>query len=142
MPLLLIIALMPIFSSCHLIDNKAKSKFNTQPESMKVYDFCDPSRADMVWTRPEIESKLNSLVDNPPVYNTIMESYPRELEAGTITLLGYDQRPLDTVRVLRETPADGSRWGLENGDGVIRIHPTLLTVPLVDRDWGLRRSSP
>ena len=67
---------MPIFSSCHLIDNKAKSKFNTQPESMKVYDFCDPSRADMVWTRPEIESKLNSLVDNPPVYNTIMEAYP------------------------------------------------------------------
>ena len=43
---------------------------------MKVYDFCDPSRADMVWTRPEIESKLNSLVDNPPVYNTIMEAYP------------------------------------------------------------------
>lgn len=89
-----------------------------------------------------VESLIELLTDIPGAELAIMESYPRELEAGTITLLGYDQRPLDTVRVLRETPADGSRWGLENGDGVIRIHPTLLTVPLVDRDWGLRRSSP
>ena len=82
-----------------------------------------------------VESLIELLTDIPGAELAIMESYPRELEAGTITLLGYDQRPLDTVRVLRETPADGSRWGLENGDGVIRIHPTLLTVPLVDRDW-------
>ena len=103
------------------------------------------------WVVQDLGSTNGTMIDGrlvrdaqlrPGAELAIMESYPRELEAGTITLLGYDQRPLDTVRVLRETPADGSRWGLENGDGVIRIHPTLLTVPLVDRDWGLRRSSP
>ena len=72
----------------------------------------------------------------------IFDEYPRELEVGTITLIGYDQRPLDTVRVLRESENDGGRWGLENGDSVIRIHPTLIMVPLDQRDWGLRSQTP
>ena len=89
-----------------------------------------------------VEALIELLTDIPGSEVAIMDEYPRNLEVGTITLVGYDQRPLDTVRVLRETPEDGLRWGLENGDGVIRIHPTLLNVPLVDRDWGLRRETP
>jgi len=89
-----------------------------------------------------VEALIELLTDIPGSEVAIMDEYPRNLEVGTITLVGYDQRPLDTVRVLRETPEDGLRWGLENGDGVIRIHPTLLNVPLVERDWGLRRQSP
>lgn len=89
-----------------------------------------------------VDALIELLTDIPGAEVAILDEYPRDLEVGTITLLGYDQRPLDTVRVLRETPADGSRWGLENGDSVIRIHPTLLTVPLADRDWGLRSQEP
>ena len=89
-----------------------------------------------------VDALIELLTEIPGAEVAILDEYPRDLEVGTITLLGYDKRPLDTVRVLRETEADGSRWGLENGDSVIRIHPTLLTVPLEDRDWGLRSREP
>ncbi len=89
-----------------------------------------------------VESLIELLTRIPGAEVVILDDYPRDLEVGTITLVGYDKRPLDTIRVLRETQADGSRWGLENGDAVIRIHPTLLTMPLAERDWGLRKQDP
>ena len=72
----LILFLLIGSSSCHLIDKMSASKFNTESQEMKVYDFCDSESATQVWSRREIEAKFNNLVDNPPVYNTIMESYP------------------------------------------------------------------
>ena len=56
---------------------------------------------------------------------SLVETYPDELEQAVVVFEGTDGRPIDTVRVLQEpmTPQSGGRWGLENGDGVIRILP-------------------
>ncbi|MHC5113882.1 MAG: DUF4340 domain-containing protein [Planctomycetota bacterium] len=62
--------------------------------------------------------------------------YPRDLEVATITLIGFDSRPLDTVRVARE-PDGQRRWILENGDDVLRLYPSNLALGLDPRDYGL-----
>lgn len=56
---------------------------------------------------------------------TLVDGYPTELEQAVVVLEGRDGHPIDTVRVLQEPVTDGvsGRWGLENGDGVIRILP-------------------
>lgn len=55
-------------------------------------------------------------------------TYPRQDEIATLTFEGYDLLPLDTVRIARLK--DGTLI-LENGDNVLRIHPsqagTVLT---------------
>ena len=70
--------LAPIFIVSCLNKTSNSSQFSdTQPESMKVYDFCLKNYPNSkVWSRPTIESNLRELVDNPPVHNTILESYP------------------------------------------------------------------
>lgn len=92
--------------------------------------------------RDRVDALLDLIVVAPAAEVAIVDSYPRELEAGSITLIGYDQRPLDTIRVLRETPEDGHRWGFENGDLVVRIHSAAIMVPLRSDDWGLRTNLP
>ncbi|MCH2133085.1 MAG: DUF4340 domain-containing protein [Phycisphaerales bacterium] len=92
--------------------------------------------------RDRVDALLELLTATPGEAIAIVEEYPQELQQGTITLIGYDRRPLDTIRVLREPQADGWRWGLENGDSVVRIHPLVTDVPLQLSDWGLRSESP
>ena len=57
--------------------------------------------------------------------------YPAELERAVVVLHGFDGRPLDTVRVIRE--GGEGRWALENGDAVLRIHPAGF-APLLELD--------
>jgi hypothetical protein len=57
--------------------------------------------------------------------------FPRELEVATIVLFGFDLAPKDIVRVARD-PKSG-RFALENGDGVVRIHPAALPLALEAR---------
>ncbi len=64
-----------------------------------------------------------------------IKPYPKELEVATIILQGPHGRPLDTVRIVRE-PATG-RWGLENGDGVLRIFSAQVEIRLTPGDFGL-----
>ena len=54
--------------------------------------------------------------------------FPRELEVATIVLFGFDLAPKDIVRVARD-PKSG-RLALENGDGVVRIHPAALPLTI------------
>jgi hypothetical protein len=61
--------------------------------------------------------------------------YPRELEVATITLHGFEGRALDTVRIVQEK--ETGRWGMENGDNVIRIYPAGLNLRLKPPDFGL-----
>lgn len=70
-----------------------------------------------------------------PAPTVEFREYPIDLEIATVTLQGYDLKPLDTVRIARE-PDDG-RWALENGDNVLRIFPASMDIPLVARDFGL-----
>ena len=62
-------------------------------------------------------------------------SYPRDSQVATITMYGFDARPLDTVRVARD-PETGA-WALDNGDDVLRIFPAETTIPLTPDDFGL-----
>ena len=65
-----------------------------------------------------------------------IEDYPYELEVATITMRGFDNKPIDTVRIARE--ADTGRWVLENGDNVWRIFPESLHLLLTASDFGLQ----
>ena len=64
------------------------------------------------------------------------EDYPFELEIATITMRGFDNKPIDTVRIVRWP--DTGRWGLENGDNVLRIFPESLHLLLTPSDFGLQ----
>jgi hypothetical protein len=68
-----------------------------------------------------------------------IREYPRDLEVAVITLIGYDGRPLDTVRIAREVTGEGEpgRWALENGDDVLRIFPASLRLPLSREAFGV-----
>lgn len=87
--------------------------------------------------RARVESLLDLLIETPGTEIAIVDTYPVDLEVGSITLIGYDRMPMDTVRVLRESEADGFRWGLENGDRIVRIHPSLIEIPMTSGEWGL-----
>ena len=66
----------------------------------------------------------------------IIKDYPYELEVATVTMRGFDNKPIDTVRIARE--ADTGRWALENGDNVLRIFPESLHLLLTPSDFGLQ----
>lgn len=83
----------------------------------------------------ETVENLLRIVAELPAPTVELKPYPHELEAASVTLLGFDSRPRDTVRIARE-PDDG-RWALENGDNVLRIFPPGMDVPLSARDFGL-----
>lgn len=59
--------------------------------------------------------------------------YPRELEVAIITLHGFDGRAIDTVRVLHDEQT--GRWGMENGDNVLRVYPAGLKLRLTAADF-------
>lgn len=61
--------------------------------------------------------------------------YPADLEQAVVILHGFDDLPIDTVRIVRES--DGGRWALENGDGVLRIFPTSFDPPISTTEYGI-----
>lgn len=63
-------------------------------------------------------------------------AYPAEDEFARVTLRGFSEEPLDTVRCARR--ADG-RTLLENGDGVLRIHGDV-EMPVGRAALGFRAS--
>lgn len=67
--------------------------------------------------------------------DVILQEYPRELEIATVTFHGFDDRPRDTVRVLRD-PETG-RFALENGDNVLRVFSEQIPLRLSPVDFGL-----
>jgi hypothetical protein len=68
----------------------------------------------------EVNTLMNWILETKPPSVTIGQ-YPKDAEIATITLVGYDKLPLDTVRIAREQSGDG-RIILENGDHVLRLH--------------------
>jgi hypothetical protein len=71
-------------------------------------------------------------------------AYPRDLEVAMITMLGFDARPLDTVRIA-QLPGAGDEPGafiLENGDNVLRLHSAELSMPLTPQAFGLAVEGP
>ena len=100
--------------------------------------WSSPDHADRPVRGEVVEALLETLtqVHAPEVE---LKEFPRELQVATITLYGYDARPLDTVRVTREPAHDGGpgRWALENGDNVLRIFSPSLEMALTPEQFGL-----
>ena len=69
-----------------------------------------------------------------------IQDYPHDLEVATITMRGFDDRPIDTVRIAREK--DTGRWLLENGDNVLRVFAESLQLRLTPGDFGLQSPAP
>ncbi len=53
---------------------------------------------------------------------------PAELTVATVRLVGFDGRTLASVRISRE--AEGGRWGMDDGSGVLRVWPPAAVVPI------------
>jgi len=67
----------------------------------------------------KIDGILTWVLDSKPP-SVALGAYPREDEVATVTLVGYDSSPLDTVRIALD---QSGQWILENGDNVLKIHP-------------------
>lgn len=61
--------------------------------------------------------------------------FPDDRLVATVILYGFDLRPLDIVRIARD-PRSG-KWGFENGDSVLRVHPAAAQPPLTAQGLGL-----
>lgn len=61
--------------------------------------------------------------------------FPDDRLVATVILYGFDLRPLDIVRIARD-PRSG-KWGLENGDSVLRVHPPAAQPLVTAKDLGL-----
>lgn len=85
----------------------------------------DPSRVD----------RLFELLADTRAIEIMVQDHPRELEVATVVFHGFDGRPMDAVRIAREP--DAGRWALENGDGVLRLHPSSTDFPLFPGDYPL-----
>ncbi|MBC8309711.1 MAG: DUF4340 domain-containing protein [Phycisphaerales bacterium] len=67
----------------------------------------------------QVDDLLTWLLETKPP-SVAIGQYPKIDEIATITLEGYDLKPLDTIRVASNP--DGGVI-LENGDNVLRLHP-------------------
>ncbi len=83
---------------------------------------------------PYVQTLLTQLTELRAPRIEIRE-YPFEQEIAIVTLYGFDQRPLDTIRIARD-PNSGE-WAFENGDNVLRIFPASLQPRLTTEDYGL-----
>lgn len=80
-----------------------------------------------------VERLLRQLcVDRAP--EIALGPYPAEMEAAQVLLFGYDGRPIDVVRIARD--ATSGKWGLENGDGALRVFPAATPLALSADAYG------
>ena len=84
-----------------------------------------------------VEGLLDAVTGLRATSIQLLDVYPADQEVATVRLIGFDQRPRDTVRIVRS--ADGT-WGMDNGDDVLRIYPPALAIPLSAADFGLPTS--
>ncbi|MDG2291895.1 MAG: DUF4340 domain-containing protein [Phycisphaerales bacterium] len=104
-------------------------------------EWSAPSHADQAVPAETVDQLLDALTTLRATEVELKTVYPEDLERARVTFHGFDAMPMDTVRLLRET-GDAGRWGMENGDRVIRIHPEFLVLPLAPVDYGLPVSDP
>ena len=68
-----------------------------------------------------------------------IQPFPRELEVATITMHGFDARPIDTIRIAQDSQT--GQWALENGDDVLRLFPASMRLRLTPSDFGIANAS-
>ncbi len=67
--------------------------------------------------------------------NIELREYPRDQEVGTMTLYGFDEKALDTIRIARDPQTN--YWYMDNGDNVLRVYPAGLKLRMTPSDFGL-----
>ncbi|MGY8752352.1 MAG: DUF4340 domain-containing protein [Phycisphaerales bacterium] len=67
----------------------------------------------------EVDALLTWILEAKPP-SVALGEYPSADEVATVTMVGYDSLPLDTVRIALDP---SGQWILENGDTVLRLHP-------------------
>lgn len=79
-----------------------------------------------------VDDLLNTLTEirAPEV---IVQEFPSNLAYANVTFFGYDGSPLDTVRIAQEV--GNGRWAMENGDGVLRVFPATVPLPITTEVW-------
>lgn len=101
------------------------------------------------WVAPELEQapvesrfveELLTHLTTSRASEIAIQAFPQELSIGTVTFLGFDGRPMDTVRIARTLKGD--QIGLENGDGVLRVFPASINLRLTPAAYGLGPASP
>ena len=68
---------------------------------------------------PAVDALLTWVLETKPA-SVAISAYPSGDEVASVTLIGYDMSPLDTIRIARDA---SNQWILENGDNVLRLHP-------------------
>jgi hypothetical protein len=82
---------------------------------------------------PVVVKKLLDLLSGTRATELLVQDFPSQLQVATIVLHGFDGRPIDAVRVARESNA--GRWALENGDGVLRLFPASTRLAVTPDDF-------
>lgn len=93
-----------------------------------------PDHNDRRVTAEDVAELLEQLTEHRAPEMVVSE-YPQELHVATITLFGYDRRPLDTVRVAYDPEI--RRWALENGDNILRVQASGYEIKLTPGEFGL-----
>ncbi|MBL9149658.1 MAG: DUF4340 domain-containing protein [Phycisphaerae bacterium] len=60
--------------------------------------------------------------------------YPAEMEQAQVLFFGFDEKPLDVVRIAKDTKT--GKWGLENGDSALRVFPASTPLALTADEFG------
>ena len=98
------------------------------------------------WTAPDlgadadpaiVEGLLETLFTARAVDIEIGDTPLYELDGRTITLYGFDGKPMDTIRFAAPGPSQRQGLALDNGDNVWRIFPPGTHIPLTREDFGI-----
>ncbi len=84
----------------------------------KGLDAWNLVNGDGVYDASHIDALLNLVLDAEAL-SVGIAVYPRDAEIATVTLVGYDFLPIDTVRI---ATSEEGKLILENGDNVLRLH--------------------
>ena len=82
---------------------------------------------------PVVVTQLLDLLSGTRATELLVQDFPTQLQVATIVLHGFDGRPIDAVRVARESNA--GRWAIENGDGVLRLFPASTKLAVTPDDF-------
>ena len=117
-----------VFLDRDLEDWKIELQLGSAGQSIAGY--ADPDKVDA----------LLAILTETRAPDVVVQAFPAEMAVANVTFMGWDGRPIDTVRIAREPEA--GRWALENGDGVLRILPASTVMTLGPETWKVSELKP
>ena len=127
----------------------ARTASGVVPEDIKAIEINTPQgmlRLERVlerWTAPQhhvnvpahyVNTFLNNMT-NLIAPDIQIKPYPSDLQVASVTFIGFDSFPMDTVRIAKDP--DLNQWAFENGDNVLRLFPGSLELRLTPEDYAI-----